>query len=73
MKIFSELSLIMFSTQRIIFRFIDIISRKLDIVLIGSNNYIVVFIIFVVILLFYLLYYKIKKIGGELCVKKLKD
>lgn len=73
LKIFSELSLIMFSTQRILFRFIDIISRKLDIVLIGSNNYIVVFIIFVVILLFYLLYYKIKKIGGELCVKKLKD
>ena len=64
LNIFSSLSLVMFSTQRIIFKFIDLLSVKLNITIIGSKNYFVILILFLGISIIYLLYYQVKyKLG----------
>ena len=60
LSIFSSLSLVMFSTQRIIFKFIDLIALKLNITLIGSSNYFIVMFLFIFISIMYFVYYKLK-------------
>ena len=60
LNIFRSLSLVMFSTQRIIFKFIDLIALKLNITLIGSSNYFIVMFLFIFISIMYLVYYQLK-------------
>ena len=65
LNIFSSLSLIMFSTQRIIFKFIDLIALRLNVTLIGSNNYFIVIGLFIFISMIYLIYYWLKHEMGS--------
>ncbi len=58
----SSLSLVMFCTQRLIFKFIYVVQRKLDITLLDSNNLLINITMTILLIIVYLLYDYIKEV-----------